>query len=273
MMTCFYTHQPNLNITDTPLQAAVAKKIRFPIPQLPVKGYGVFLRGTGYQHFSCFHLNALTTVPCCRGYIPGEMKPESQESIHPLVISWSGELYKSYGRLRILGSQSSSHQLVCIPGKGLTINWNRLWSNLCLRTLSIIIELSASNWRNLTAGCNTKRSSQHIRERYNQKVHCWMSLVEEWIRIHLPMQETWVRSLVQEDPITEPMLCNKRNHSKAKPVHHSRVAPARCNWRKPTHSNEDPVQPEMKKNSFLKSTLLTTEWRHNLRAMPHGYQH
>ena len=217
MMTCFYTHQPNLNITDTPLQAAVAKKIRFPIPQLPVKGYGVFLRGTGYQHFSCFHLNALTTVPCCRGYIPGEMKPESQESIHPLVISWSGELYKSYGRLRILGSQSSSHQLVCIPGKGLTINWNRLWSNLCLRTLSIIIELSASNWRNLTAGCNTKRSSQHIRERYNQKVHCWMSLVEEWIRIHLPMQETWVRSLVQEDPTyheaTKPMCHNYWAHA------------------------------------------------------------
>ena len=53
MMTCFYSHQPNLNITGAPLQAAVAKKIRFPIPQLPVKGYGVFLGGTGCQHFSC----------------------------------------------------------------------------------------------------------------------------------------------------------------------------------------------------------------------------
>ena len=27
----------------------------------------------------------------------------------------------------------------------------------------------------------------------------WTSLVVHWIRIHLPMQGTWVRSLVQED--------------------------------------------------------------------------
>ena len=37
----------------------------------------------------------------------------------------------------------------------------------------------------------------------------WTSLVAQWIRIHLPLQETWVRSLVQEDPTgcraTKPM--------------------------------------------------------------------
>ena len=27
----------------------------------------------------------------------------------------------------------------------------------------------------------------------------WTSLVAQWIRIHLPMQGTWVQSLVQED--------------------------------------------------------------------------
>ena len=26
------------------------------------------------------------------------------------------------------------------------------------------------------------------------------SLVAQWLRIHLPMQETWVRALVREDP-------------------------------------------------------------------------
>ena len=51
--------------------------------------------------------------------------------------------------------------------------------------------------------------------------HAWMkdpkckigtSLVAQWLRIHLPMQGTWVRSLVQEDA-----TC----HGAAKPVHHN----------------------------------------------------
>ena len=33
------------------------------------------------------------------------------------------------------------------------------------------------------------------------KVNCGTSLVVQWLRIHLPMQETQVRALVQEDPI------------------------------------------------------------------------
>ena len=38
------------------------------------------------------------------------------------------------------------------------------------------------------------------------------SLVVQWLRICLPMQGTWVRSLVQEDP-----PC----HGATKPVHHN----------------------------------------------------
>ena len=69
-----------------------------------------------------------------------------------------------------------------------------------------------------------------------------MSLVGQWIRIHLPMQRTQVPSLIQQDPTccraTKPTdcnywslgsgahACNKRSHHKVKPVHH----------------NEDPVQ-------------------------------
>ena len=113
---------------------------------------------------------------------------------------------------------------------------------------------------------------------------CWpgTSLVAQWLRIRLPMQGTWVRALVPEDP-----TCR----GAAKPMHHNywacalepvshnywacvlqplkptwpracapqqeklpqwearapqqRVAPARRNWRKPMHSNEDPTQPKI----------------------------
>ena len=80
----------------------------------------------------------------------------------------------------------------------------------------------------------------------------WASLVAQWLRIRLPMQGTWVRALVQEDPTCcratkpmrhnywtcaleaashnywshvpqllkpvglEPMLCNKRRHCSEK---------------------------------------------------------
>ena len=39
----------------------------------------------------------------------------------------------------------------------------------------------------------------------------WASLVAQWLRIHLPMQGTRVRALVQEDP-----TC----HGATKPMHH-----------------------------------------------------
>ena len=57
----------------------------------------------------------------------------------------------------------------------------------------------------------------------------------QWLRIRLPMQGTWVQSLVREDPtcrgatkpvhhnycarILQPMLCNKRSHNNEKPTH------------------------------------------------------
>ena len=40
----------------------------------------------------------------------------------------------------------------------------------------------------------------------------WASLVAQWLRVHLPMRGTWVRSLVREDP-----TCL----GAAKPVHHN----------------------------------------------------
>ena len=44
------------------------------------------------------------------------------------------------------------------------------------------------------------------------KILPWASLVVQWLRIRLPMQGTWVRALVREDP-----TC----HAATKPVRHN----------------------------------------------------
>ena len=68
------------------------------------------------------------------------------------------------------------------------------------------------------------------------------SLVAQWFRIHLPMQGTWVQTLVQEDPTccraTKPASHNYRTHvpQLLKPV---RLEPVLRNKR--SHRNEKPV--------------------------------
>ena len=101
------------------------------------------------------------------------------------------------------------------------------------------------------------------------KFYLGASLVAQWLGIRLPMQGTRVRAPVREDP-----TC----HRAARPVSHNywacvsracapqrerprqwkacaprwRVAPARRNWRKPSHRNEDPTQPKINKYIYLK---------------------
>ena len=82
------------------------------------------------------------------------------------------------------------------------------------------------------------------------------SLVTQWRRICLPMQETWVWSLVQEDstcrgaanwrtetaePVRpEPVLCNRRQRRSEKTEHRSQEqAPLNTTWKGPRESNED----------------------------------
>ena len=64
--------------------------------------------------------------------------------------------------------------------------------------------------------------------------HQQTSLVVQWLKIHLPMQETWVQSLVQEDS-----TC----HTAAKPTHHSYRACALelVFYNKRSRSNEKPA--------------------------------
>ena len=76
-----------------------------------------------------------------------------------------------------------------------------------------------------------------------------ISLVVQWLRIHLPMQGTWVQALLQENttcrgvakPVRhnywahvpqllkpaclEPVLCNKRSHCNEKAVYHNEEYP------------------------------------------------
>ena len=53
---------------------------------------------------------------------------------------------------------------------------------------------------------------QHVKNLTTRKKLNWASLVVQWLRIHLSMQETRVRALVREDP-----TC----HGATMPVHHS----------------------------------------------------
>ena len=95
------------------------------------------------------------------------------------------------------------------------------------------------------------------------------SLVVQWLTIHLPMQGTWVRSLVWEDPTccgaTKPMCHNywawalepaSHNYWACMPqlLKPTRLEPVLRKKRshcdeKPTHNNEDPTQLKIKKTT------------------------
>ena len=63
----------------------------------------------------------------------------------------------------------------------------------------------------------------------------------QWLRIHLPMQGTWVPSLVQEDP----------SHLEAtKSVHQSYLAYVAT--RESQHHSKDPVWPKKKKKKIIR---------------------
>ena len=109
----------------------------------------------------------------------------------------------------------------------------------------------------------------------NKKMKNRASLVIQWLRICLPMQETWVWSLVWEDPTsrgaTKPMfhnfwtcalepgglhywslstpefvLCSKRSPCNENPVHHNQSSPYLPLLEKSPCYNEDPAHPKNK---------------------------
>ena len=112
-----------------------------------------------------------------------------------------------------------------------------------------------------------------ILKRVTRTVRFWTSLVIQWQRICLSMQGTQVGSPVHEDytrsransvcaplPLTpvglEPVLrSTEKPPQSAAHAPPWRAAPARCNERKPTHSNRDPGWPKIQqiKLSFFSS--------------------
>ena len=75
------------------------------------------------------------------------------------------------------------------------------------------------------------------------------SLVAQWLRIHLPMQATWVRSLVQEDP-----TCR----GATKPVRHNYWACAL----EPTSHNYWAHVPQLLKPTCLEPVLCNKRSHH-----------
>ena len=62
----------------------------------------------------------------------------------------------------------------------------------------------------LISNSESLKPSYSVIKKTNKKK--WTSLVAQWWRIHLPMQETWVWSLIWEDPTcrraTKPLHCS-----------------------------------------------------------------
>ena len=100
-----------------------------------------------------------------------------------------------------------------------------------------------------------------------EKLYGRTSPVVQWLRIHLPMQGTWVRALVWEDPTCHRATKPVHNNYWAcalEPVNHNywahvpqllkpvplepvlRNKRSHCN-EKPAHRNEDPMQPKINK--------------------------
>ena len=147
--------------------------------------------------------------------------------------------------------------------------WKR---NFCLISLFVNLYLDRNFYRSSLAGCCYHCTGLGcIFKRAN-----WASLVAQWLRIRLPIQGTWVRALVWEDPTCRggtklmrhnywacalelashnywacaPRACAPQQEKPPQWEVHAlqwRVAPARCNKRKPVHSNEDPMQPKINK--------------------------
>ena len=92
----------------------------------------------------------------------------------------------------------------------------------------------------------------------------------QWLRVCLPIQGTRVRAPVWEDrtcrgatgPVSHnywacasgAVLRNERPRHWEARAPRWRVAPARRNWRKPSHRNEDPTQPKI--NKFIKKIYI-----------------
>ena len=79
--------------------------------------------------------------------------------------------------------------------------------------MSLFNEIIPENFPNLGRAMDVSVHEANRSPHYfNEKLPSWASLVAQWLRICLPMQGTWVRALVWEDP-----TCR----GTPKPMHHN----------------------------------------------------
>ena len=122
---------------------------------------------------------------------------------------------------------------------------------------------------------------------WSSKSQCHACLVVQWLSIHLPMQKTWVQSLIQEGPTccTQPtyapqllspcsgaqetqLLCAieptlyKRGHHNEKPMHHNWWAAPLAPTREKPAEKRRPAQLKINKNKIIykKVNAKVTRW-------------
>lgn len=100
-------HDPSLpphTLIEVPIQVNMAKNMGAPSPRLPVKGYCILLRGSGYQHFSS-----------------------------PPTLSWQGQIpgecYREVGGCLPPPSPDSKHR-GSTPGRGWQDHWGSYYSDI-----------------------------------------------------------------------------------------------------------------------------------------------
>ena len=90
-----------------------------------------------------------------------------------------------------------------IPLLGIYLEKTIFWKDMCTPIFIAALFTIAKTWK------QPKRPST---DEWIKKMWCRASLVAQWLGICLPMQGTWVRTLVREDP-----TC----HRATKPMHHN----------------------------------------------------
>ena len=83
-------------------------------------------------------------------------------------------------------------------------------------------------------------------------------MVVQWLRIHVPMQGTWVPSQAREDPTclgaTKPLLCSKRSHHSEEPLRlESRPCPPQLE--RAHRQQRRPAQPKTTELIYKKNLI------------------
>ena len=107
------------------------------------------------------------------------------------------KLWQACGLPRVTGSKWGSFSHISKAAHG--THRGNVWAFQCKPSLEALLTIWITKWIG-----GTRYGTVHRKERsqtqHPQDCSSGASLVAQWLRILLPMQGTWVRSLVREDP-------------------------------------------------------------------------